>query len=142
MEHFAVKWHPDDAGQLGVKIGEPSGQTFWEYATSVLGLHLWGDRFVSQSLAVLGDNAGSLQDALHMKGRGALLALSRELSWRQARHRWQFAVGHVPSEHNDVSDCLSRLHAKPPKKFPFELLGDAVEVRAPTLRALWRVEAP
>ena len=103
---------------------------------------MWGSRFVTESLAVLGDDTGSLQDALHLKGRGALLALSRELSWRQSRYGWQFAVGHVPSEHNDVSDCLSRLFAYPAKDFPWKLLKDAAEVEAPTLHSLWRVEVP
>jgi len=141
-EYFSVKWSPKDADHLGIVIGEPAGQTFWEYATLVIGLQVWGSRFVSESLAVLGDNTGSLQDALHLKGRGALLALSRELSWRQSRYGWQFAVGHVPSEHNDVSDCLSRLFAYPAKEFPWKLLKDAAEVEAPTLHSLWRVEVP
>ena len=70
-EHFSVQWTPEDASRLGIIIGEPAGRTFWEYATLVIGLQVWGSRFVTESLAVLGDNTGSLQDALHLEGRGA-----------------------------------------------------------------------
>ena len=141
-QHFSCQWTVKDASHLGIKIGEPAGQTFWEYATLLIGLAIWGSQFTVESLAVLGDNTGSLQDALHLKGRGALLALSRELSWRRARYGWRFAVGHVPSEYNDVADALSRLGAVPPKPFPAYVLKSAEEVTAPSLESLWRVEVP
>ena len=126
-QHFSCQWTVKDASHLDIKIGEPAGQTFWEYATLLIGLEVWCGRFLTETLAVLGDNTGSLQDALQLKGRGPLLSLSRELSWRQARHGWKFTVGHVPSEHNDLADALSRLHADKPKKFPVKHLGHALE---------------
>ena len=35
--------------------------------------------------------------------------LSQELSWRRARNRWAFTLGHIPSESNKWADALSRL---------------------------------
>ena len=83
-------------------------QTFWEFATLLLSLLVWGNRFVSDSVMVVGDNTGALDNALSLKGKGELIAISRELSWRQAKRGWLFSVGHLPSEFNVVADALSR----------------------------------
>ena len=76
---------------------------------------MWGNQFVQEAVALLGDNTGALQDALHLKGRGILAAVARELSWRKARYGWEFEVGHVPGELNTVPDALSRLHEMAPR---------------------------
>ena len=61
------------------------------------------------SVAVLGDNTGALADAISLKGKGSLVAIARELSWRQAKRKWRFMVGHLPAELNRVADALSRV---------------------------------
>ena len=107
-EYFSVIWNQDDVDHLGVEVHCSRFQTFWEFLALLLSLMTWADRFVEERVLVLGDNTGALTDALALKGRGPLLAVARELSWRQARRRWNFAVGHLPSEHNKVADALSR----------------------------------
>ena len=98
---------------------------------------MWGDRFTDTPVAVLGDNTGALDNALSLKGRGSMLAVARELSWRQARRRWRFVVGHLPSEHNQVADALSR--AADPKvcAWPSLALASAVFTPPPKLRDMW-----
>lgn len=138
-EYFSVVWMGYEAEHLHVVINDTRHQTFWEFATLLLCLVTWGNRFTDYSLAVLGDNTGSLQNALALKGRGALLAIAREVSWRQARHQWSFTVGHLPSEVNTVADALSRV-ADPSGKtgWPKLALAGAEVVSPPRLFDIWR----
>ena len=99
---------------------------------------MWGSRFVQHRVAVLGDNTGALTDAIELKGSGPLLAIARELAWRQARFGWLFAVGHVPSESNGVPDALSR-STEPGKSFPARALRHARQVEAPECSVFWKV---
>ena len=113
--------------------------TFWEFLTLVLSLEVWGDSYATSSiLTIVGDNTGSLQDALSLKGMGALNTLAMELSWRKARHRWHFQVGHLPTEANGVADALSRLsegYELPPK------LRMAKSLDAPSMHGFFRTLA-
>ena len=89
-------------------------------------------------LTIVGDNTGSLQDALSLKGTGALNTLAMELSWRKARRGWHFQVGHLPSEANDIADALSRLsegYELPPE------LRTAKSLNAPSLHGFFRTLA-
>ena len=87
----------------------------------IVSLLVWGDEYASSDvLEIVGDNTGSLQDALSLKGSGALNTLSMELSWRKAQHGWAFTVGHLPSEANTMADALSRL-AEEGYEFPTAL---------------------
>ena len=105
--------------------------------TLLLALVTWGDHFVDEAVMVVGDNAAALSCALTLKGKGELLAVARELSWRQARRGWKFIVGHLPSEHNVVADALSR-HVDPNGyEFPALALARANPVTPPRLRDLW-----
>jgi hypothetical protein len=108
VEYFIIAWTKEDAEFLQVAPGNSKHHTFWEFLTLVLALCIWGKSFTKESVAVLGDNTGALQDAIDLKGKGALAAIARELSWRQAREGWEFEVGHVPSERNTIPDALSR----------------------------------
>ena len=117
--------------------GECRHQTFWEYATLLLCLMTWGDHFIKEAVLVVGDNTASLSNALSLKGRGDLLAVSRELSWRQARRWWQFSVGHLPSEHNVVADALSRRTDPKGVPWPSLALRSAAFKAPPNLRDVW-----
>ena len=88
-------------------------------------------------IAFLGDNTASLQMSLSGKAKQELGALARELFLRKARHDWHYQVGHLPSEHNNTADYLSRL-AQPgaPSTPPIELKG-AAEVTIPDLSSYW-----
>jgi len=138
-EYAEVKWLPCDAKKLGTKIGAPDGQTSWEYAVILLALVLWGFEHRSTGLAILGDNLAALNGALHLRGKGKLALITKEISWRKVRLAWKFSAGHLPSEHNALADSLSRLHAPigaDRKHFPEQL----VSVRRrdpPKLSEIW-----
>ena len=121
MEYTYWQWDMNSAAGLEVKIGIPDFQTFWELFTVALALSVWGPSFVQESLALLCDNTGSLQQALDLKGSGPYLAIARELAVRKARGRWAFTPGHLPAEQNVLADALSRLHAPAKKAFPAAL---------------------
>jgi hypothetical protein len=101
-QHFFVIWNGTEAEHLDVWIGDSKFQTFWEFAVFLLVLVQWADLFHPFGMPILGDNTGALQAGLDLSGRGVLLAIAREISWRKARRRWHFSVGHLPSEHNTV----------------------------------------
>ena len=63
-EYAWCAWTPQTAAHLGIDIGSPAGQTTWEYVAVLLALLLWGTRFCSEGLAVLGDNLASLNALL------------------------------------------------------------------------------
>ena len=137
-EYFFTVWSWDDAPHLSVEPGNPKDQTYFEFLTLLLALVVWGDWFVDHSVAVLGDNVGALSGALSLRGRGALQAVARELSWRRARRRWAFAVAHLPSEHNSVADALSRVADPAGKAWPGWALREADCVKTPRVSELWR----
>jgi len=138
-EYAIMRWTPEDAKALGTEIGQPAGQTAWEYAALLLAMCVWGRECNGTGLAVLGDNLASLNGLLSGRGRGTLTKLTREMAWRKVRHRWKFAAGHLPSEVNNLADALSRLSAPPgseQKSFPEELRA-AMSQDAPQLSDLW-----
>merc|ERR1712194_273249 len=137
VEYFAVVWDGSEAPHLGVVTHDTSFQSFWEFATLLLALCTWGDRFVHERFAVLGDNTAALSSSLALKGRGVLLAVARELSWRQSRRLWAFDVGHLPSEHNEVADALSRTTDPKGCAWPSAALASAVFRKPPRLVDLW-----
>ena len=137
-EYICIVWSEEDAPHLGVYPGDTKNQSFYEFLTLLLSLLVWGDAFVDHSVAILGDNVGALTSALSLKGRGSMLAVARELSWRQARRRWAFEVGHLPSEHNSVADALSRVADPAGKAWPSWALTAAEQRKCPNISDLWR----
>ena len=114
----------------------PKFQSFWEFLMILLVLVVWGSRFTSTSLGILGDNVAAINGALSYKGRGPMPAVAREIAWRRAVFRWAFRVGHIPSESNVLADKLSRLVAPSPASFP-PVLQSARCVVAPTIKDVW-----
>ena len=137
-EYFCVVWASEDAPHLDVQPGDTRHQTYFEFLTLLLSLMVWGDRFVDLTVPVLGDNVGALSAALSLRGRGALQAVARELSWRKARRRWAFDVGHLPSEHNSVADALSRVADPSGVPWPSWALGGATAQKCPKISKIWR----
>ena len=119
-------------------MGASRSQSFFEFLTLFLALLVWAKVGKGGTMAIVGDNTAAMSNAIHMKGRDPMLAISRELAWRRARRGWNFEVGHIPAEENQVADALSRLHAEPPKRFPTDALKDAVEVEVPDVKSIWR----
>ena len=83
MEYFIVVW--SNIPHLGVEIGDSAYQTFWELLTLALSMRRWCP--IRAGLLFCGDNTGSLNMAISMKGTGLHGAVTREISWRVARHR-------------------------------------------------------
>jgi len=126
VELFELRWTADLATRLGAPIGDPAGQTSWEYLALLVSLLTWGSECAAEGVAILGDNTGALANSLSFKGKGAQAQISRELAWRKVRHGWRFAVGHLPSEGNVLADCLSRTGApdgSERREFPAALLS-------------------
>ena len=136
-EYFATVWAEDDAEHLQVWTGDPAFQTFWEFATLLLCLMAWGAYFRDESVVIFGDNTAALSGALSLKGRGCLLAVAREISWRQAKRGWRFETAHLPSEHNQVADALSRTADPKGKAWPALAVAGARAITPMKLRNLW-----
>ena len=135
FEFFSVVWEPVD--HLGISPGDSAHQTFWEILTILMALEQWGDNFIHEEVAILGDNTGALQNILDLKGKGHQLAVAREVAWRKARRGWEYALGHLPTEKNNIADALSRL-AESPDSFPHVALKNAKRVNPPSVAQLWK----
>ena len=121
---------------MEAQIGVPSWQSFWEMLTCGLALSMWASD--KEALAVLGDNTASLQDALDLKGSRCMLAVAREIAWRQGRRGWLFAVGHLAAEFNTAADALSRLEAPDPSPLPPEVQG-ARRLHLAPVASYWQI---
>ena len=121
-----------------LEIGDSKHQTLWEFLALYMVLLVWGSRFTSASLHLLGDNTGSLNDALKLSGKAWLMHIAREVSWRTVRGGWAYELSHLPSEHNVVADILSRLFApKPVRLQDVSELSAAKQVEAPRPQDMW-----
>jgi hypothetical protein len=138
---FYLEWNNDLARRWGVVTHDSKHQTFWEFLTLLLTLLKWGSQFGQQSVAILGDNTGSLTAALSLKAKGSMAAVAREIAWRRERSRWHFEVGHVPSELNTVADALSRQFEAKPAPWPTAALRGALQVEQPDCTDLWPASA-
>jgi hypothetical protein len=138
VEFFVMRWSALTAAHLNVVTGLPEFQAFWELLACLVCLILWCDRFDGKSVAVLGDSTAALSDALNLTGKGHMIALAKEISWRQCRSGWRFRVGHLPSEHNLLTDALSRVAAPAQVALPHRSLSQAVRRKAPDAMSLWR----
>ena len=137
VEYFSVVWTGNEARHLKVVPNDTSFQSFWEFSTLLLALCTWGDSFVHERVAVLGDNTAALSDALALTGKGIMNSVAREISWRQSRRRWSFDVGHLPSEYNVVADALSRTADPKGCAWPALALATATYAVPPKLQELW-----
>jgi hypothetical protein len=139
-EFFSSAWPANGIPHLAVLPGNPRFQSFWEFVGALMALVVWGHLFTETYVDLLGDNLAALTDTIALKGKGLMMAVAREVSWRQARLGWRFKVGHVPSKHLRLADALSRLHGPSPPPFP-HALRECSEVEAPSLESLWRVRS-
>ncbi|CAK0887156.1 unnamed protein product, partial [Prorocentrum cordatum] len=106
VEFFALTWSDDVCGLFNVGTGPH---------------HM-----------IAGDNVAALEGALDFRGKGLLNHITREIAWRRARRRWEYVVSHLPAEHNETADALSRPAAPDPAELPAELT-EAERVGAPSV---------
>jgi len=126
IEFFSIAWTDKHAKQVGEVVGQPAGQSTWEYLTLYIALRVWGTGLRERGLSLVGDNTSALSAAISGKGKKGMNRISCELSWRKVRQGWRFVVAHLASEQNTTADQLSRLHAtgtEAAKGFPEELLS-------------------
>ena len=131
-----MTWSAADVAHLGVQVGLPKWQNFWEYLTAAIATCRWATS--KRCLALLGDNTASLECTLQLKGSGPMLAIARELAWRKGRRGLLVAAGHLPKGANQVADALSRLEAPDAAPFPAEL-ASATRIELPPLALFWQV---
>jgi hypothetical protein len=105
-------------------------------------LLILGSRFSSDGIRIFGDNTGALANSLRLTGKGILISIAREISWRKIRGKWHFEVAHLPAEHNLVADALSRLSGPDPYGLPTRALGSAVRVPVPDHSSIWAIASP
>ena len=87
---------------------------------------------------IVGDTAGSLHNSLDLKGKGPLLAVSRELAWRKARRNWQYDIAHIPTEYTKAPDMLSRVDSPSPVPWSTELLRGLTRAIPPRIKDIWK----
>ena len=104
-------WDQPTLSRFKAEVGDPAHQTTWEHIAELAVICLWAPRYTEEVFTVKGDNLGALNNASRLKGKGPLLAVSRELAWRRAAWRLRPVYSHLPSELNTWADDLSRLMA-------------------------------
>ena len=132
VKYFYGSWTAEEEKVVHATIGDPDGQTSWEYLALLISLVIFGYIHRVKGLILLGDNIGSLNLALTLKGDKALGRISREIAWRRVRLGWRYRCGHLPSELNATADDLSRM-SQP---------GGKADGLPDTVRAAQRVEVP
>ena len=120
-EFFATVWSDLVASKLNASVGDPSGQTTFELYTVLLALVVWAGRFKHDGMILMGDNLAALDATLTLKGKGGMVAIVREISWRRTRYAWKYDVAHLPAEANVHADALSRSAAPDAKQLPLML---------------------
>ena len=137
-QFWTIRWSTEMIKQIEptIQLGVPAFQSLWEFVTLLAALVTWARP--DMPLAMIGDNKGSLQLALSMRGRGAMAAVCREIAWRRIRGRWLFDVGHLPTESNKTADLLSRLSsdASAHVTVPADLTH-ACRIAPPAIDTLW-----
>ena len=83
VEYVLIKWNNSIAEKWDVRTGDSKHQSFWEFLMLLISLMLWGSSFGRQSVAVVGDNTGSLTLALSLKAKGSMAAIARDIAWRR-----------------------------------------------------------
>ena len=131
IEYMELVWDTVICRMLSARIGKSHFQSLWEFVTLLAALIQWGHLSRHALLTVWGDNIGSLTDALKLKGKGAMLIVARELSWRQAKFGWHCVYKHLPKEQNKLADAVSRLSAVPPCPMPTSLASSSAVRRPP-----------
>merc|ERR1712020_50018 len=91
---------------MGVAVGDTAFHTYFEVLAFLLAVERWCDG--TSVTAVFGDNVGALQEALDLKGKGALLELAQLLAILRGARTLELEVAHFPTESNTIADVLSR----------------------------------
>ena len=141
VSYFSTVWDDAVLELLEAEAGDSRFQSLWEFVTLLLALITWREYSRKQVLFLLGDNIGALQDAISLRGKGAMNVVAREISWRRAKWPMHFDCAHLPKEHNVDADALSRLAAVPPCAPPLFTLH-VRRAELPPWDRVWRAWVP
>ena len=130
-------WDETIVERFRAVVGDPAFQTLWEHVAELYALILWADEAEGAPFALQGGNLGALNNFARLRGRGALLQVTREMAWRKAARRWTAVVSHRPSECNDIADALSRLGAPEAKPMP-PVLAEVPQAHLPAEEEIWQ----
>ena len=83
-EWFSVTWDQCICDILSAEAGNSKHQSTWEFVTLFIAMIVWPSPR-EQLRLYCGDNIGALTDALNLVGRGAMLKVGREITWRKVR---------------------------------------------------------
>ena len=106
VQCFAYEWQPHDFEGMRVTIGDCTGQTFFELVGLIMAVEVWCSE--AEATAIIGDNVGSLQELLDLRGRGLHERPAQVLAVLRCSRSLDLAVGHLPTESNLAADALSR----------------------------------
>ena len=137
-EFWQYTWKTAEAAHMQVKTGVSDHHTFWESLAFLMCAITWSSWIEAYPTMLVGDNVGSLQNSLDLKGKGPLLAVSRELAWRKARRNWQYDIAHIHTEYNKAPDMLSRVDSPSPVPWPTELLRGLTRAIPPRVNDIWK----
>ena len=91
----------------------------------------------------LGDSTAALQEAVDLKGRGALETPSQVLAVLRCRDNLTIPVAHLANEANTAADALSRLEAPEGNRKTFPpALAKAERASARPISHLWELVEP
>ena len=81
-EYWVYEWRAAEVAHFKprIKTGVSDHMTFWESVAFLMCCITWNSWLETHPVMLVGDNTGSLQNSLDLKGKGALLAVSRELA--------------------------------------------------------------
>ena len=142
VECFSLAWDTAFFEARGVYVGDTAYQTYFEVLVLLLAVERWCDG--SAATTVFGDNAGALQEALDLKGRGSLLELAQLLAVLRGARSVEVAVAHYPTESNVAADALSRQSGpvRERKAWPFRPDHGVKVVEPIGLEELWAWLSP
>ena len=135
VAYAAGVWDEAMLQRFKAQTGDLAIQSLWEHLAELVTLCLWA--LSDEPFIMQGDNLGSLNSAQNLGGRGALLAVGREVAWRRAAFRWRPIFAHRPAELNTICDALSRVQS--PKRYPVPLdVLHVPQTPAPEVESLWK----
>ena len=137
LEYQAYAWPPELLFKFSIKPGRPRDQAFFEGCALLCAMLSWCIPHRDTGLRILGDATGAMEALLHLKGKGQLNHVARELAWRRVKYGWCFRLGHVPSEFNNLADCLSRMYSPSAVELPLSCIA-AHQVSEPDWVGMWR----
>ena len=101
---FQGKWLPHQ------HLGTPGMSILWqELFAIVVACHLWGHQWISRRIKFHCDNLGVVEVINSRRSKvPRVMDLVRDLTLCTLGHNFYFQAVHIPGQHNNIADSLSR----------------------------------